>query len=66
MKSWMLLGFNFADYFNLSHDLPTMKKQLEKMFQSIKAGKASKKTAMNAAQVQNALTARLEGKSLSS
>ena len=56
---------NFADYFNLSHDLPMMKKQLEKMFQSIKAGKASKKTSMNADQVKNALTARLEGKSLS-
>jgi segregation and condensation protein B len=56
---------NFADYFNLSHDLPMMKKQLEKMFQSIKAGKASKKTSMNANQVKNALTARLEGKSLS-
>lgn len=57
---------NFADYFNLSHDLPTMKKQLEKMFQTIKAGKASKKTPMNADQVQNALTQRLEGKGLSS
>lgn len=34
---------NFADYFNLSHDLPMMKKQLEKMFQSIRTGKASKK-----------------------
>ena len=56
---------NFADYFNLSHDLPTMKKQLEKMFQSIKAGKASKKAPMNADQVQNALNLRLEGKGLS-
>lgn len=34
---------NFADYFNLSHDLPMMKKQLEKMFQSIRIGKTSKK-----------------------
>lgn len=30
---------NFADYFNLSHDLVGMKKQLEKLFQSIKTGK---------------------------
>jgi segregation and condensation protein B len=34
---------NFADYFNLSHDLPMMKKQLEKMFQSIRMSKSSKK-----------------------
>jgi segregation and condensation protein B len=33
---------NFADYFNLSHDLPSMKKQLERMFQSIKTDKRSK------------------------
>ena len=35
---------NFADYFNLSHDLANLKKQLEKLFQSIKATKSSKKT----------------------
>ncbi len=34
---------NFSDYFNLSHDLAMMKKQLEKMFQTIKAEKSSKK-----------------------
>jgi segregation and condensation protein B len=34
---------NFADYFNLSHDLTTMKKQLEKLFQTIKAEKSAKK-----------------------
>jgi segregation and condensation protein B len=34
---------NFADYFNLSHDVAGMKKQLERLFQSIKAEKTSKK-----------------------
>lgn len=34
---------NFADYFNLSHDLANLKKQLEKLFQSIKATKSFKK-----------------------
>jgi segregation and condensation protein B len=34
---------NFADYFNLSHDLANLKKQLEKLFQSIKATKFPKK-----------------------
>jgi len=34
---------NFADYFNLSHDLANLKKQLEKLFQSIKATKSPKK-----------------------
>jgi segregation and condensation protein B len=34
---------NFADYFNLSHDTVGMKKQLEKLFQSIKADKAPKR-----------------------
>lgn len=34
---------NFADYFNLSHDLTNMKKQLEKLFQSIKTEKSSKR-----------------------
>lgn len=35
---------NFADYFNLSHDMALMKKQLERLFQGIKAEKPSKKT----------------------
>lgn len=34
---------NFADYFNLSQDLQTMKKQLEKIFQDIKIEKSSNK-----------------------
>lgn len=34
---------NFADYFNLSHDLPLMKKQLEKLFFTINADKSTKK-----------------------
>jgi segregation and condensation protein B len=34
---------NFADYFNLSHDMPLMKKQLEKLFQNLKIQKSSKK-----------------------
>jgi segregation and condensation protein B len=34
---------NFADYFNLSHELPVMKNQLEKLFQSINGEKNSKK-----------------------
>lgn len=34
---------NFADYFNLSHDVQAMKKQLERLFQGIKAEKSSKK-----------------------
>lgn len=46
---------NFADYFNLSHDLPVMKKQLEKMFQSIRMGKASKKKTPPAGLVPNSL-----------
>ncbi len=29
---------NFADYFNLSQDMQTMKRQLEKIFDNIKAG----------------------------
>ena len=36
---------NFADYFNLSHDLQAMKRQLDKLFQTIKAERASKKPA---------------------
>ena len=38
---------NFADYFNLSHDMPAMKKQLEKLFQNIKAERAPKKPQPN-------------------
>lgn len=34
---------NFADYFNLSHDPTSMRKQLERMFQSIKTEKSAKK-----------------------
>jgi segregation and condensation protein B len=33
---------NFSDYFNLSHDQAIMKKQLEKMFQTIKGQKPPK------------------------
>ena len=32
---------NFADYFNLSQDLQTMKKQLERIFEDIKASKST-------------------------
>jgi segregation and condensation protein B len=39
---------NFADYFNLSHDLANMKRQLEKLFQSIKAQKSSRKPSSQA------------------
>ena len=35
---------NFADYFNLSHDLQAMKRQLDKLFQTIKAERPSKKS----------------------
>jgi segregation and condensation protein B len=35
---------NFADYFNLSQDLQSMKKQLEKLFLTISAHKAPKKS----------------------
>jgi segregation and condensation protein B len=35
---------NFADYFNLSHETPAMKKQLEHIFESLKAGKKPDKT----------------------
>jgi segregation and condensation protein B len=34
---------NFADYFNLSHDMPAMKKQLERLFEDIKSERAPKK-----------------------
>ncbi len=34
---------NFADYFNLSHDFPLMKKQLERVFESIKSERPGKK-----------------------
>jgi segregation and condensation protein B len=36
---------NFSDYFNLSHDLASMKKQLERIFQSIKTEKSTRKPA---------------------
>ncbi|HXZ98309.1 MAG TPA: SMC-Scp complex subunit ScpB [Candidatus Acidoferrum sp.] len=39
---------NFADYFNLSHDLANMKKQLEKLFQSIKTKGPVKKPSSQA------------------
>jgi len=35
---------NFADYFNLSHETPALKKQLEHLFDNIKTQKASIKT----------------------
>jgi segregation and condensation protein B len=34
---------NFADYFNLSHDMAAMKKQLEKLFENIKIEKSQQK-----------------------
>jgi segregation and condensation protein B len=34
---------NFADYFNLNHDTQAMKKQLERIFESIKGEKLSRK-----------------------
>ena len=34
---------NFADYFNLSHDMPAMKKQLEDLFENIKSERTAKK-----------------------
>lgn len=34
---------NFSDYFNLSHDMPAMKKQLEKLFENIKTEKTPQK-----------------------
>lgn len=34
---------NFADYFNLSHDMPAMKKQLETLFENIKTDKTLQK-----------------------
>ena len=38
---------NFADYFNLSHETPTMKKQLEHIFENIKTERALKSPAAN-------------------
>jgi segregation and condensation protein B len=35
---------NFADYFNLSHDLQLMKRQLERLFLTINANKSTRKT----------------------
>ena len=34
---------NFADYFNLSHDMPAMKRQLEHLFENIKSERTAKK-----------------------
>jgi segregation and condensation protein B len=34
---------NFADYFNLSHDMTAMKKQLENLFENIKTEKSQQK-----------------------
>jgi hypothetical protein len=34
---------NFADYFNLSHETPAMKKQLEHIFENLKTQKESGK-----------------------
>jgi len=39
---------NFADYFNLSHDMQAMKKQLERLFQNIKTERTAKKPAPKA------------------
>jgi segregation and condensation protein B len=39
---------NFADYFNLSHDMQVMKKQLERLFQNIKTERTSRKPPPNA------------------
>jgi segregation and condensation protein B len=44
---------NFADYFNLSQDLQTMKKQLERIFEDIKSEKYSHKTNITAGPVGN-------------
>ncbi len=38
---------NFADYFNLSHDMPAMKKQLERRFENIKSERTAKKPKAN-------------------
>ncbi len=38
---------NFADYFNLSHDLPAMKKQLGRLFENIKSERTAKKLKAN-------------------
>ena len=34
---------NFADYFNLSHDMSAMKKQLERLFENIKSERSQQK-----------------------
>lgn len=41
---------NFADYFNLSHDMPAMKKQLERLFEGIKSERSPKKPQQKADQ----------------
>lgn len=45
---------NFADYFNLSQDLQTMKKQLERIFEDIKLEKYSNKQTIAAESVESA------------
>jgi segregation and condensation protein B len=45
---------NFADYFNLSQDLQTMKKQLERIFEDIKLEKYSNKQTIPSNSIENA------------
>lgn len=45
---------NFADYFNLSQDLQTMKKQLERIFEDIKLEKYSNKQTITSNSIENA------------
>jgi segregation and condensation protein B len=45
---------NFADYFNLSQDLQTMKKQLERIFEDIKLEKYSNKQTISANSIESA------------
>ncbi|HMK83232.1 MAG TPA: SMC-Scp complex subunit ScpB [Candidatus Bathyarchaeia archaeon] len=44
---------NFADYFNLSQDLQTMKKQLEKIFEEIKVEKYPNKQVITGGSLEN-------------
>jgi len=44
---------NFADYFNLSQDLQTMKKQLEKIFEEIKVEKYPNKEIITGSSLEN-------------
>ncbi|MGA3297680.1 MAG: SMC-Scp complex subunit ScpB [Candidatus Bathyarchaeia archaeon] len=45
---------NFADYFNLSQDLQTMKKQLDRIFEDIKLEKYSNKQTITSNSIENA------------